>query len=241
MPSTGQKHREETESVRLGQNWTQWNHSLRQFHMAERIAKRSNASGLLPELSEEVITMNGSRNMKAAARDIQPVDREPSETRLERMERYTNYLEDLIMRKNEEMRLWRRTMALCLDEEIQKAKVNEQIMIHQIRQAAMGELLETVAKYWRQPLHVIALVVRNMKDAWEAGELDRETLDNSISQAMEQISLLSRSIDDFGSFTKPDDHSIENNMNVSIRAENFHDGALFGIRLSAEPSERSRE
>ena len=185
--------------------------------------------------------MNGSRSKKTAARDIQPVDWEPSETRLERMERYTNYLEDLIMRKNEEMRLWRKTMALRLDEEIQKAKVNEQIIIHQTRQAAMGELLETVANYWRRPLNVIALVVRNIKEAWEAGECDNIFLDRSISRAMEQIDLLSRSIDDFSSIIKSDDDSIENNINGSIRAENFQDGALFGIRLPAVPLERSRE
>jgi len=147
--------------------------------------------------------MNGSKTRLMAAHAIPPEDRGLTETRLERMERYTHHLEGMILRKNDEMRFLRRTMASLVEEEAQKAKVNERVMIHQARQAAMGELLGVVAHHWRQPLNVIALVVQNMKEAWEAGEFDSGFLDRSIFRAMEQINQLSRSIDDFSDLLKP--------------------------------------
>ncbi|NVN91227.1 MAG: HAMP domain-containing histidine kinase [Desulfuromonadales bacterium] len=151
--------------------------------------------------------MNNSAKRKVVTRAIPPARGETNETTLERMERYTNHLESLILRKNEEMHSMQRIMALRVEEEIQKVKLNERVMIHQARQAAMGELLGVIAHQWRQPLNVIALIVQNMKETWEAAEFDSSFLDHSISRAMEQICLLSRSIDDFRGFLKPAAHS----------------------------------
>ena len=80
---------------------------------------------------------------------------------------------------------------------------HEQVMIHQARHAAMGEMLGTIAHQWRQPLNVISLVVQNMKDAWEYGEFSGELLNLSVSRTMEQIVFLSRTIDDFRMFLNP--------------------------------------
>lgn len=162
-------------------------------------------------------------NSREVARVAQPVDREQSETALERMERYTAHLEGLVLQKNEEMRSLQRIMALHVKEEIQKATMNEHIMIQQAHQAAMSELLDIAAHHWRQPLNVIALVVQNLKHAWDSGEFDDELLDRSVSQAMEQINLMSRFIDDFRTLLNSSDP----------------DSALFGIRLPAVPTERS--
>jgi signal transduction histidine kinase len=76
-------------------------------------------------------------------------------------------------------------------------------MIHPARYAAMGEMLGTIAHQWRQPLNVISLTVQNMKDAWDYGEFNAELLDRSVFKTMEQVMLLSRTIDDFRTFLNP--------------------------------------
>ncbi len=76
--------------------------------------------------------------------------------------------------------------------------------IDQARHSAVGEFLGVVAHKWRQPLNTIALIIHNMVDAWKYGEMNDELIDRSESRAMEQINLLTRSIDNFRSFLDPE-------------------------------------
>lgn len=123
--------------------------------------------------------------------------------RLKRLQLYVNYLEVLLLRKNNEMSELQKIMEMRIHELLQKQNEHERVMIHQASHAAMGEMLGTIAHHWRQPLHVISLVVQNMKDAWEYGEFDGDLLERSVTKAMEQISSLSRTIDDFRMFVNP--------------------------------------
>ena len=123
--------------------------------------------------------------------------------RLKRLQQYATYLEVLLLRKNSEINILQRIMESRVEEMKQKQNENEHVMIHQARHAAMGEMLGTIAHQWRQPLHVISLVVQNMKEAREYGEFSDELLDRSIFQAMEQVMYLSRTIDNFRTFLNP--------------------------------------
>lgn len=134
---------------------------------------------------------------------IEPAGQGTVDIRLKRLQLYVNYLELLLLRKNNEMCELQRIMDLRVEEMRQKQAENERVMIHQARHAAMGEMLGTIAHQWRQPLHAISLVVQNIKDAREYGEFNDELLDRSIFQTMEQVMRLSRTIDDFRMFLNP--------------------------------------
>jgi signal transduction histidine kinase len=103
--------------------------------------------------------------------------------------RETHHLHDIMDSRAKEVRL--------------KRLEHERIMIHQARQAAMGEVLGVIAHKWRQPLNAISLSVQNVKDAWECGELDEEFMERTTLQVMERIQLLSQMIDDYRSYIKP--------------------------------------
>jgi PAS domain S-box-containing protein len=120
---------------------------------------------------------------------------------------------DITERKRANEALVERTMQLenltrglevKIEDEIGRRRKNEQLLIQQSKLAAMGEMLGAIAHQWRQPLNTLGLCVQNIKDSYYHEELSRDYLDKTVGQSMEQISLMSRTIDDFRNFFRPD-------------------------------------
>lgn len=95
-----------------------------------------------------------------------------------------------------------------LEERIEAAiadlRQKDQILIQQSRLAAMGEMLNNIAHQWRQPLNNIGLIVQNLQDAFESGELTNVEMDRSIDNALDVIMHMSETIDDFRNFFRHD-------------------------------------
>lgn len=89
--------------------------------------------------------------------------------------------------------------------DITELQNKEDIMIAQSRQAAMGDMLAMIAHQWRQPLSIISMVSNNLHANIE---LDEKITTNMLQELMktldEQTQYLSRTIDDFREFFKPD-------------------------------------
>lgn len=160
--------------------------------------------------------------------------------KLEQMQQYITHMERLLLCKYFESSELQKQMETCLDEEKTKRMMNEQVLIHQARHAAMGEVLGIVAHNWRQPLNAIALITQNMVDAWKYGELNSDLMERLAFRAMEQINKLSHTIDDFRSFLDPNnttDHfdPVESvNLVVDLLSGWFSDFSAVDIRILNE-------
>lgn len=84
----------------------------------------------------------------------------------------------------------------------------EAMLIHQSRMAAMGEMLGAIAHQWRQPLNILALALIDLKDSFEYKDLTADSISNIVKISMEQIQYMSKTIDDFRNFFKPDRYKI---------------------------------
>lgn len=91
-----------------------------------------------------------------------------------------------------------------VQDEIAKNREKEQIMIHQGRLSAMGEMLGNIAHQWRQPLNTIGIIIQDLRDIHSLGGLTGEYLDKNTQKAMELVRHMSKTIDDFRNFYKPD-------------------------------------
>ena len=89
-------------------------------------------------------------------------------------------------------------VAKAIDEKREKDK----ILIQQSKMAAMGEMIGAIAHQWRQPLNALGLVIQDLHDAYEYGEVDEKYIDELIESSMIQINYMSKTIDDFRSFFK---------------------------------------
>jgi signal transduction histidine kinase len=87
-----------------------------------------------------------------------------------------------------------------LKEELQK---QEEMMLVQSRHAAMGEMISMIAHQWRQPISVIAMDAANILVDVELEILDFEGLKEVSQNIINQTQELSKTIDDFRDFFKP--------------------------------------
>ncbi|MCI4625600.1 MAG: response regulator [Candidatus Magnetoovum sp. WYHC-5] len=104
----------------------------------------------------------------------------------------------------EELRKLNLTLNDRVYEEIEKRKKQEYILIQQSKLAAMGDMLSNIAHQWRQPLNVIGVLLINIQDAYDYGELNKNCLSEMVNTSMAQIKYMSKTIDDFTNFFKPD-------------------------------------
>jgi C4-dicarboxylate-specific signal transduction histidine kinase len=78
------------------------------------------------------------------------------------------------------------------------------MLLQQNRLAAMGEMINNIAHQWRQPLNILGLSVQQMRMFYDNGLFSQEYFHESLSKSMGLINHMSRTIDDFRDFFKPD-------------------------------------
>lgn len=87
--------------------------------------------------------------------------------------------------------------------EIDTRRRQEQLMVQQAKLASMGEMIGAIAHQWRQPLNALGLIVQDLQDAWEYGEVTEEYVRQTVQNAMQQVQFMSSTIDDFRNFFVP--------------------------------------
>jgi len=91
-----------------------------------------------------------------------------------------------------------------VEDEVALRRKGEDVIFQQLRLSAMGEMLGAIAHQWRQPLNTIGLIIQNLGDAHEFGQLDAAYIEMTVQKSMTQIKHMSKMIDDFRNFILPD-------------------------------------
>mgnify|MGYP002641181440 FL=1 len=104
-----------------------------------------------------------------------------------------------------------------VQQEVRKQQEQEQLMIHQSRQAAMGEMIESIAHQWRQPLNIIGLAIVNLETNHAFGIRDDKNFEDKLELITLNVRYMSNTIDDFRNFLNPDREIVEFNPQNSIQ------------------------
>ena len=83
-------------------------------------------------------------------------------------------------------------------------KEQERFIHQQSKMASMGEMLENIAHQWRQPLSIISTAATGMKMEKEFGVSKEESEMEKLTLINDSAQHLSKTIDDFRDFFKPD-------------------------------------
>jgi signal transduction histidine kinase len=84
----------------------------------------------------------------------------------------------------------------------------DHILYNQSKSAQMGEMLSMIAHQWRQPLNSISIASINLEIKQESGELSSEEFLKYTTFIQDQSQNMSKVIDDFMNFFKPDQESV---------------------------------
>lgn len=107
-------------------------------------------------------------------------------------------------RLEENLRQLNETLEQRVEDEIAKNRDKDHLLIEQARHAALGEILRNIAHHWRQPLNTLTLILANIKDAADHGELDDAYLDKAVSEGYGVATRMSGVIDTFRKIFQPD-------------------------------------
>ena len=110
--------------------------------------------------------------------------------------------EEIHERQNAEKALYQETLERL--KAVETLREKEQMLILQSRQAAMGEMIGNIAHQWRQPLNTLGLYTQQLGVFYGSPSFNKEFLDNFIAKSMEIIQHMSKTIDDFRDYFKPD-------------------------------------
>lgn len=119
----------------------------------------------------------------------------------------------------------------------------DELLIRLARPAAMGEMLNSIAHQWRQPLNNIGLIVQSLQLAYKNGTLTADTMHTGISNTMKLLHQISATIDDFNNFISQKKTLQQFSINDAVRrAVNFMLPALRkkGIAVQWEETEEVR-
>lgn len=103
----------------------------------------------------------------------------------------------------EKLRNANKSLTHQIDVEKHKNERAERLMIEQSRLAIMGEMIGMIAHQWRQPITVIGMLTNNALLDIELGELKMDQLVEDLESIDKQVHFLSRTIDDFRNFFRP--------------------------------------
>ncbi len=113
---------------------------------------------------------------------------------------------DISDRKNAEEKLKEINERLqdMIDEAVAEVRRKDKLLIQQSKMAAMGEMIGAIAHQWRQPLNALGLMIQDFKISYQLNDLNDEYVNKITGDAMTQVRHMSKTIDDFRNFFRPD-------------------------------------
>lgn len=95
-------------------------------------------------------------------------------------------------------------LEIRIKEEVEARQQQELILMQQSKMAMMGEMIGAIAHQWRQPLNSLAILVQDVHEVYKYEEITEEYIVSFKGMAMSIIQRMSKTIDDFRNYFKPD-------------------------------------
>ena len=108
-------------------------------------------------------------------------------------------------------------LEIRVKEEVEKNRKKDQQLIEQSRLAQMGEMISMIAHQWRQPITAISMGTNNILLDIELDTINNDTLKDNIEDISNTMQELSKTIDDFRNFYKPDKESVSKKLEDVVK------------------------
>ncbi len=107
-------------------------------------------------------------------------------------------------RLSRQIRILNDTLEHRIAEALEENRRQQILMVHRDRLANLGEMIAMIAHQWRQPLNNLSLLNQLLIAKYRKGQLDGKMIEYFNEHSRKQIDQMSRTIDDFRNFYKPE-------------------------------------
>jgi nitrogen fixation/metabolism regulation signal transduction histidine kinase len=182
--------------------------------ISEKIYNGDLSKRVVIETSDEIGKLSHTFNKMIDSLEKSQHELKESHNKLElRVRERTNELET----KSKQLKELNDNLENIVLEEISKRQKQEELLIQQSKLASMGEMIGNIAHQWRQPLNALGLVIQNIQLSYMMDELNDEFIEKSVTKANLLTSTMSKTIDDFRNFFKPNKELTEFSLDTSIK------------------------
>ncbi|NPA87339.1 MAG: HAMP domain-containing histidine kinase [Epsilonproteobacteria bacterium] len=137
-------------------------------------------------------------------------------------------LEEKVKEKTQALEEINKNLEKRIKKAVEENRRKDKIMFQQSKLAAMGEMLQNIAHQWRQPLGSISLILQSIKLKNEMNRLTPEYIDKKTQEALILADSMSKTIDDFKNFFRPD----KTRKTLSIKECIYHSRQLVSHLLN---------
>jgi len=128
-------------------------------------------------------------------------------------------------------RLYRK-LSDTISHEIEENEAQKKILLQQSRLANMGEMIDSIAHQWRQPLMHINAILMNMERGLQTKENPKEYLEHKMDEVIALTGHMSQTIEDFRSLLRTDKEKTNFDIDKSIQqALELLEGSLKDITV----------
>jgi len=125
--------------------------------------------------------------------------------------------EEALAENQRELKEINNTLETRIVQAVDELLRKDRMLITQGRFAVMGEMINNIAHQWRQPLNTLGVVIQQMPYFFDSAEFSREILEKNTAMSMQLIQHMSRTIEDFRDFFRPDKEMTPFHVNQVIR------------------------
>lgn len=153
-----------------------------------------------------VVTMRDVTELKRVREDLQR-DKEWLE---QKVKERTAHLDKTIQALKDEVKKRIDIQRALEAEKLERHQMQEELrekevlLLQQSRLAAMGDMIGNIAHQWRQPLNMLGLLAQDLVMTYKRGAFDTQYLEETVKKLMQTINHMSKTIDDFRNFFRPD-------------------------------------
>lgn len=106
--------------------------------------------------------------------------------------------------KEKKLQNLNKSLASRVQQGIEEAKRKDKAILQQSKLARMGSMISMIAHQWRQPLTELSGILMELETATRFKKVDETHILSSIEKSDKMIDFMSKTIDDFRNFYKPD-------------------------------------
>ena len=113
---------------------------------------------------------------------------------------------------------YKKNLEKRVKQEIEKNKIKEKIMFHQSKLVSIGEMTNSIAHQWRQPLNSINSAVMGIDTCLRKDDILNEEINKKLEEIEVQTQYMSKTIEDFSNFLNPNKHKGNNDLTKIVES-----------------------